>query len=238
MFHVKHSSESELSGGEAELLTGGEAEQAAPEVFEPEIEPAVAAQIFGAGIDKARAYAQALIRDGDILGLLGPREMPKIWTRHILNSAVVAELIEPGQKVADVGSGAGLPGIPMAIVRPDAEFVLIEPMERRASWLADQVKVLDLKNVRVVRARAEEVGEAFDVVTARALSALPKLLRQCVPMTLNGGQILALKGSRAADEIEEAKSLQKKLRIASFEIVMTGAELLAEPTLVVRTTLV
>ena len=218
MFHVKHSSESEE--------------------FAPEVEPAVAAQIFGAGIDKARAYAQALIRDGDILGLLGPREMPKIWTRHILNSAVVAELIEPGQKVADVGSGAGLPGIPMAIVRPDAEFVLIEPMERRASWLAEQVKVLDLKNVRVVRARAEEVGEAFDVVTARALSALPKLLRQCVPMTLNGGQILALKGSRAADEIEEAKSLQKKLRIASFEIVMTGAELLAEPTLVVRTTLV
>lgn len=230
MFHVKHSSESELNGGEAELV--------APEVFEPESEPAVAAQIFGAGIDQARAYALALIRDGDTLGLLGPREMPKIWTRHILNSAVVAELIQPGQKVADVGSGAGLPGIPMAIVRPDAEFVLIEPMERRATWLAEQVKALNLKNVRVVRARAEEVGEAFDVVTARALSALPKLLRQCVPMTLNGGQILALKGSRAADEIEEAKSLQKKLRIASFEIVMTGAELLAEPTLVVRTTLV
>jgi 16S rRNA (guanine527-N7)-methyltransferase len=164
--------------------------------------------------------------------------MPKIWTRHILNSAVVAELVGPGQKVADVGSGAGLPGIPMAIVRPDTEFVLIEPMERRANWLAEQVAALGLKNVRVVRARAEEVGEAFDVVTARALSALPKLLRQCVPMTLNGGQILALKGSRAADEIEEAKSLQKKLRIASFEIVLTGAELLAEPTLVVRTTLV
>jgi len=111
-------------------------------------------------------------------------------------------------------------------------------MERRANWLVEQVAALGLKNVRVVRARAEEVGEAFDVVTARALSALPKLLRQCVPMTLNGGQILALKGSRAADEIEEAKSLQKKLRIASFEIVLTGAELLAEPTLVVRTTLV
>jgi|DEB19_MinimDraft_2_1074335.scaffolds.fasta_scaffold00874_3 16S rRNA (guanine527-N7)-methyltransferase len=236
MFHVKHSSDSDPQGGETAASIGDSGPLA--EQFAPEIEPAVAAQIFGEGIDKARAYAAALIRDGDTLGLLGPREMPKIWTRHILNSAVVAELIEPGQKVADVGSGAGLPGIPMAIAQPGAEFVLIEPMERRANWLVEQVAALDLKNVRVMRARAEDVGEAFDVVTARALSALPKLLRQCVPMTLNGGQIIALKGSRAADEIEEAKSLQKKLRIASFEIVLTGAELLAEPTLVVRTRLV
>jgi 16S rRNA (guanine527-N7)-methyltransferase len=234
MFHVKHSSESQVG----DTVSSSADASPSAEQFAPEIEPAVAAKIFGEGIDKARAYAAALIRDGDTLGLLGPREMPKIWTRHILNSAVVAELIEPGQKVADVGSGAGLPGIPMAIAQPGAEFVLIEPMERRANWLVEQVAALELKNVRVLRARAEDVGEAFDVVTARALSALPKLLRQCVPMTLNGGQIIALKGSRAADEIEEAKSLQKKLRIASFEIVLTGAELLAEPTLVVRTTLV
>ena len=208
------------------------------ETFEVELEPASAVEIFGAGIDKARAYAAALVRDGDELGLLGPREMPKLWTRHILNSAVVAELVEPGKKVADVGSGAGLPGIPMAIAQPEATFVLIEPMERRSKWLQEQVDALGLTNVRVHRARAEEVGEAFDIVTARAVSALPKLLRMTVPLTRDGGDIIALKGSKAADEIEESKKLQKKLKISGFEILHTGAKFLAEPTLVVRTKLI
>ena len=208
------------------------------ETFEVELEPASAAEIFGAGIDQARAYAAALFRDGDELGLLGPREMPKLWTRHILNSAVVAELVEPGKKVADVGSGAGLPGIPMAIAQPEATFVLIEPMERRSKWLQEQVDALGLTNVRVHRARAEEVGEAFDIVTARAVSALPKLLRMTVPLTRDGGEIIALKGSKAADEIEESKKLQKKLKISGFEILHTGAKFLAEPTLVVRTKLI
>lgn len=208
------------------------------ETFEVELEPASAAEIFGTGIDKARAYAAALVRDGDELGLLGPREMPKLWTRHILNSAVVAELVEPGKKVADVGSGAGLPGIPMAIAQPEATFVLIEPMERRSKWLQEQVDALGLTNVGVHRARAEEVGEVFDIVTARAVSALPKLLRMTVPLTRDGGEIIALKGSKAADEIEESKKLQKKLKISGFEILHTGAEFLAEPTLVVRTKLI
>lgn len=208
------------------------------ETFEVELEPASAVEIFGAGTDKARAYAAALVRDGDELGLLGPREMPKLWTRHILNSAVVAELVEPGKKVADVGSGAGLPGIPMAIAQPEATFVLIEPMERRSKWLQEQVDALGLTNVRVHRARAEEVGEAFDIVTARAVSALPKLLRMTVPLTRDGGEIIALKGSKAADEIEESRKLQKKLKISGFEILHTGAKFLAEPTLVVRTKLI
>ncbi|NDC18651.1 MAG: 16S rRNA (guanine(527)-N(7))-methyltransferase RsmG, partial [Microbacteriaceae bacterium] len=103
------------------------------EPVSPEAEPASALAVFGEGIEKARKYAQLLIRDGDMLGLIGPRELPKLWSRHILNSAVVAEHVRPGLKVADVGSGAGLPGIPMAIVQPQAEFVLIEPMERRAT---------------------------------------------------------------------------------------------------------
>jgi 16S rRNA (guanine527-N7)-methyltransferase len=206
--------------------------------FAPEAEPAAAAKIFGAGIDKARGYAAALVRDGDELGLLGPREMPKLWTRHILNSAVVAELVPAGAGVADVGSGAGLPGIPMAIAQPEANFVLIEPMERRSNWLSQQVAELGLDNVRVVRARAEEVGEVFDIVTARAVSALPKLLRMTVPLTRHGGEIIALKGSKAAEEIEESRSLMKKLKIAGFEIVLTGAQQLEEPTRVVRTTLV
>ena len=206
--------------------------------FSPEAEPAAAAKIFGAGIDKARGYAAALVRDGDELGLLGPREMPKLWTRHILNSAVVAELVPAGASVADVGSGAGLPGIPMAIAQPQASFVLIEPMERRSNWLSQQVAELGLDNVRVVRARAEEVGEVFDIVTARAVSALPKLLRMTVPLTRHGGEIIALKGSKAAEEIEDSRGLMKKLKIAGFEIVLTGAQQLEEPTRVVRTTLV
>ena len=208
------------------------------ETFEPEIEPAAAAAIFGDRIDLARGYAAALVRDGDLLGLLGPREMPKLWTRHILNSAVVAELVPAGASVADIGSGAGLPGIPMAIALPNCQFTLIEPMERRSDWLKRLVEDLGLTNVTVLRARAEEVGEVFDVATARAVSALPKLLRMIVPMVRDGGLVLALKGSKAGEEIDEAKKLTKKLKIASFEIVYAGETLLTEPTLVVRTKLV
>ena len=208
------------------------------ENFEPEVEPAVAADVFGANLDKARRYADALVRDGDELGLLGPRELPRLWSRHILNSAVVANLLADGASVADVGSGAGLPGIPMAIAQPNARFTLIEPMERRSDWLISVIDELGLKNVEVIRARAEEVGEVFDIATARAVSALPKLLRMCIPLVRHGGEILALKGSKAAEEIEEAKRIQKKLGVESFKIEFAGARLLSEPTLVVRTKLV
>ena len=206
--------------------------------FAPELEPAQAAAIFGAQLEQARGYFQALVRDGDLLGLLGPREMPKLWTRHILNSAVVAELVSPGQTIADVGSGAGLPGIPMALAQPEAHFTLIEPMERRSDWLKEQVEKLGLKNVSVLRARAEEVGEAFDIVTARAVKALPQLLQMCVPMTKHGGEIIALKGEKAQLEIDDSKRLMKKLDIQSFDIVFTGEQFLEEPTRVVRTKLV
>ena len=206
--------------------------------FSPEAEPAVAAVIFGDRLDLARRYAALLIRDSDTLGLLGPREMPKLWSRHILNSAVVSELVPDGATVADVGSGAGLPGIPMAIAQPNAHFTLIEPMERRSDWLKAVVAELGLENVSVLRARAEEVGEVFDLVTARAVSALPKLLRLTVPLTRHGGAIIALKGSKAAEEIEESKKLSKKLKIAGFEVIHTGAQILDESTLVVRTTLI
>ena len=203
-----------------------------------EVEPEAAEAIFGPQIKLARAYAHKLAKDSDELGLLGPRELDKIWSRHILNSAVVAELVKPGGLVADVGSGAGLPGIPMAIAAPETDFVLIEPMDRRASWLQEVVDELDLQNVEVVRARAEEVkGGQFDVVTARAVAALDKLLRLCVPLLKPGGRVIALKGSKAPEEILEAKKLQKKLKIESFEIVVCGEKFLAEPTSVVETRL-
>jgi 16S rRNA (guanine527-N7)-methyltransferase len=203
-----------------------------------EAEPDTAEGIFGSQIRLARQYAQKLANDSDELGLLGPRELDKIWSRHILNSAVVAELVKPGELVADVGSGAGLPGIPMAIAAPDTDFVLIEPMDRRASWLQEVVDELGLQNVEVVRARAEEVeGGQFDVVTARAVAALDKLLRLCIPLLKPGGRVIALKGSKAPEEILEAKRLQKKLKIESFEIVVCGEKFLAEPTSVVETRL-
>jgi 16S rRNA (guanine527-N7)-methyltransferase len=206
--------------------------------FAPEAETPAVAAIFGAQADQARAYFKALVRDADLLGLLGPREMPKLWSRHILNSAVVAELVESGKTVADVGSGAGLPGIPMALAQPGAKFTLIEPMERRSDWLKKMVVELGLTNVEVLRARAEEVGDAYEIVTARAVSALPKLLRLVVPITHAGGEVLALKGSKAGEEIEESRKLMKKLGIQGFEIIHVGKEFLAEPTSVVRTKLV
>ena len=203
-----------------------------------EAEPESAKAVFGPQIEKARAFAQKLANDSDDLGLLGPRELDKLWSRHILNSAVVAETVNPGDHVADVGSGAGLPGIPMAIALPEAHFVLIEPMERRSTWMLEVIQELGLTNVEVRRARAEEVLDLkFDIVTARAVAALDKLLRLTVPLLKPGGSLIALKGSKAAEEIEVAKKLQKKLGIASFEIQICGEKFLAEPTSVVKTTL-
>ena len=204
--------------------------------YTPEVEPKEALEVFGSRIDQARQYFDLLVRDGDLLGLIGPREMPKLWSRHILNSAVVADLVEDGQTVADIGSGAGLPGIPMAIMKPLTTFVLIEPMERRANWLADVVvPTLGLENVKVLRGRAEEAPfKNYDVTTARAVSALPKLLRMLAPLTVAGGQILALKGSKAHEEIEDSRLLAKKLKLDTFEIITVGENLLVDPTTVVR----
>ena len=203
-----------------------------------EAEPAAAVAIFGDQIDQARSFAQTLANDSDELGLLGPRELDKLWSRHILNSAVVAETVKAGDLVADVGSGAGLPGIPMAIALPEANFVLIEPMERRSNWMLEVIEELGLTNVEVRRARAEEVLDLkFDIVTARAVAALDKLLRLTVHLLKPGGSLIALKGSKAAEEIEAAKRLQKKLGIASFEIQICGEKFPSEPTSVVKTTL-
>jgi 16S rRNA (guanine527-N7)-methyltransferase len=204
--------------------------------YTPEVEPKEAQEVFGSHIAQARQYFDLLVRDGDLLGLIGPRELPKLWSRHILNSAVVAELVEDGQTVADVGSGAGFPGIPMAIMKPHTNFVLIEPMERRANWLSEVVvPTLGLENVKVLRGRAEEAPlRNYDVTTARAVSALPKLLRMLTPLTVAGGQVLAMKGSKAQEEIEDSKSLAKKLKLDSFEIITVGENLLIDPTTVVR----
>ncbi len=202
-----------------------------------EPEPAAAAEIFGAGIDLARAYTNRLATDSETFGLLGPRELPRIWSRHVINSALLSELVPDETLVADVGSGAGLPGIPMAIAQPRAHFTLIEPMERRANWLSAVVSDLGIKNVDVIRARAEEVTRTdFDFVTARAVAALDKLLKLLTPLTRGSNlkTVLALKGSRAPEEIAEAKPRLQRLGFGEPEILTLGLGKAPETATVVR----
>ena len=208
-----------------------------PELVEFESEPEIAASIFGSGIERARQYAHRLANDSETFGLLGPRELPKIWSRHVLNSALLIELVPEGSKVADIGSGAGLPGIPMAIARPDAHFTLIEPMERRANWLLQIVRDLGLENVEVLRMRAEDVQRTdFDIVTARAVAALDKLLKMLTPLTRGSKHktVLAMKGSRAPIEIAEATPRLKRLGFEEPEIITLGLGKAPETATVVR----
>jgi 16S rRNA (guanine527-N7)-methyltransferase len=205
-----------------------------------ESEPEFAIELFGSGIDLARAYAQRLANDSDTFGLLGPREIPKIWSRHVLNSALLAELVPDGAYVADVGSGAGLPGIPMAIAQPDAHFTLIEPMERRANWLMDVVDELGLGNVEVLRMRAEDVTSTdFDIVTARAVAALDKLVKLLTPLLRDSElrTVLAMKGSRAPIEILEATPRLQRLGYGEPEIITLGLGIAPETATVVKMSL-
>jgi 16S rRNA (guanine527-N7)-methyltransferase len=205
--------------------------------LEIEQEPAAAALIFGDGIDLARAYTHRLAQDSETFGLLGPRELPRIWSRHVINSALLSELVPEDSLVADVGSGAGLPGIPMAIAQPKAHFTLIEPMERRANWLSAVVQDLGIKNVDVIRARAEEVSRTdFDIVTARAVAALDKLLKLLTPLTRGSNlkTVLALKGSRAPEEIADAKPRLQRLGFGEPEIMTLGLGKAPETATVVR----
>ncbi len=205
--------------------------------LEIEQEPAAAALIFGDGIDLARAYTHRLAQDSETFGLLGPRELPRIWSRHVINSALLSELVPDESLVADVGSGAGLPGIPMAIAQPKAHFTLIEPMERRANWLSAVVQDLGIKNVDVIRARAEEVSRTdFDIVTARAVAALDKLLKLLTPLTRGSNlkTVLALKGSRAPEEIADAKPRLQRLGFGEPEIMTLGLGKAPETATVVR----
>lgn len=199
-----------------------------------EAEPAVAATLFGDRIDTARAFTDALAREGEQRGLIGPLELPRLWTRHILNSAIAAPLFHG--RVADIGSGAGLPGLVLAIARPDVHWTLIEPMERRVTWLTEQVDELGLENVEILRARAEDVGRpgAFDVVTARAVSALRTLLPLTAPLVRDGGEVTLLKGMNAANEIDAAQKQIKKYKLSDVRVEVLGEGVLPEITRVIR----
>jgi len=204
---------------------------------EYETEPMAAADIFGSQLELARAYTDRLAKDSETFGLLGPRELPRIWGRHVINSALLSELVPAGSKVADIGSGAGLPGIPMAIAQPNAHFTLIEPMERRSGWLQQVIDDLGIKNADVIRARAEEVQRTdFDIATARAVAALDKLLKLLTPLIRGseGKTVLAMKGSRAPEEILDAKKRLELLGFGSPEIITLGQGRAPETATVVR----
>ncbi|WP_105034747.1 16S rRNA (guanine(527)-N(7))-methyltransferase RsmG [Cryobacterium aureum] len=207
------------------------------EAVELETEPAVAADLFGPQIDVIRSFIINLADQGEILGLIGPLELPRLWSRHILNCVIVAPLLSPGL-VGDVGSGAGLPGLVLAIARPDVNFVLIEPMERRVAWLNDQVAALHLTNVTVLRARAEEarLEHPLDQVTARAVSAFSKLIPLTAPLLRTGGELILMKGEGAQREVEAAAKPIRKYRLRDVEVITLGAGVLPEVTRVIRAT--
>lgn len=212
---------------------------------------ALAAELFGDRLDLACAYAEILRTDGAEQGLIGPREVDRVWERHIINCALMARGIDTtpaadalvvegdnaGLTVADIGSGAGLPGLVLAIARPQVQFTLIETMQRRVNFLNAAVEKLGLKNVEVVRSRAEELHgkRYFDVVTARAVAALDKLATWALPLVKAGGQMVAMKGQSAAEEISKAEPALSKLGIAA---PVAQIELISDPAVEVPTTLV
>ena len=185
----------------------------------------------------AQRYADLLATDGVVRGLIGPREAPRLWERHLLNCAVLGEAIGTDASVADVGSGAGLPGMVLAIARPDLRVTLVEPLLRRTRFLDEAVAELGLSDrVEVVRGRAEELHgrRTFDVVTARAVAPLDRLARWCLPLVAPNGELVAMKGASAAAEVAEAGPALRRLGCATPVVIRLGVGLLAEPTWAVR----
>lgn len=208
----------------------------------PQLTGAVEA-VFGDRLPLAVAYAELLATEGVLRGLIGPREAPRIWERHLLNCAVLAELIPAGQVVLDVGSGAGLPGVVLAIARPDLSVGLIEPLARRADFLHEVVERLGLaESVVACRARAEELAAAgpvigdrpADVVTARAVAPLDRLAGWCLPLAAIGGRLLAMKGSSADAEVTEHRDHISRLGGGTPVVRQCGVGLVDPPTTVVE----
>jgi 16S rRNA (guanine527-N7)-methyltransferase len=208
---------------------------------EIEPEPASLSSLFPADrLPLARAFVAALGGDGVVRGLIGPREPGRLWTRHVLNSVVVAPLVPPDARVVDVGTGAGLPGIPLAIARPDLRVDLVEPLERRTTFLSEMVDVLGLTRCRVVRGRAEDVIDIVggaDVVTSRAVAPLGKLGGWSAPLARPGGLLLALKGASAAVEVERDAAALRAAGLSGIEVRTLGEGIIDPVTYVVRATI-
>ncbi|MFD6095407.1 16S rRNA (guanine(527)-N(7))-methyltransferase RsmG [Nocardiopsis flavescens] len=200
--------------------------------------PVGAAEIFGDSLPKARRYAELLADDGVRRGLIGPREVPRLWERHIINCAVVEELLPEGAEIVDIGSGAGLPGLVLGLLRPDIRMVLLEPLLRRTVFLDEAVEILELPNVEVRRGRAEEAhGDLLtDFVTARAVAPLPRLAGWALPLLRKGGSLLALKGEQAEVELAAAEQDVSKLRPNVSDVIRVGRGKVDPATTVVRVT--
>ncbi|QUR69482.1 16S rRNA (guanine(527)-N(7))-methyltransferase RsmG [Mycobacterium spongiae] len=223
MFHVKH-------GGPG----GRSVPPSAPAVPAP---PESAAIIFGARLDLAERYAQVLAGEAVKRGLVGPQEAGRVWDRHLLNCAVVGELLDPGARVVDIGSGAGLPGLPLAIARPDLRVVLLEPLLRRTEFLREAVAELGLA-VEVVRGRAEDPGVrdqlgASDAAVSRAVAALDKVTKWSMPLLRPNGWMIAIKGERAAEELRQHRRVMATTGAADARVVTCGANYLRPPATVV-----
>lgn len=199
------------------------------------VAPEGAAGVFGERMPLAEAFTAELADTGVTHGLVGPREVPRLWERHVLNCAVVAGAFPADGRLVDVGSGAGLPGVVLAIARPDLDVHLVEPMLRRTTWLQGVVGTLGLENVTVHRGRAEEVAGtvAAPWVTARAVARLAKLAGWCLPLLEPGGTLVAMKGRTAAAELDEDRPALERLGLASAVVTPHGAGLLGEPVLTV-----
>ncbi|WP_234347992.1 16S rRNA (guanine(527)-N(7))-methyltransferase RsmG [Streptomyces specialis] len=199
--------------------------------------PPAALEIFGDRLSDAVRYAELLAETGVRRGLIGPREVPRLWERHLLNCAVLSEAVPEDVTVCDVGSGAGLPGIPLALVRPDLRITLLEPLLRRTNFLQEVVELLGLDQVTVVRGRAEEVLSTLTpvhVVTARAVAPLDRLAGWGVPLLRPYGEMLAIKGDTAAEELKNARGALGKLGVVRSSVLQVGAGLVDPPSTLVR----
>jgi 16S rRNA (guanine527-N7)-methyltransferase len=214
------------------------AEAAVPEMTAPDahaLPPPAAGAVFGPALDGAAAFARILATRGVEQGLIGPHEVPRLWDRHLLNCAVVAELIDdPGGTLVDIGSGAGLPGVVLAMVRPDLNVILLEPMERRCRFLAECVAELGLANASVRRGRAEETTLRADVATARAVAPLDRLAELAVGVVRPGGMVLAIKGRTAVKELEKARPVLRRIGARDARVVRVGQGKVDPATTVVR----
>lgn len=199
--------------------------------------PAGSGDFFAPGrLDLARRYADLLGGPGVVRGLIGPREGPRLWERHLLNCAALAEWLPGDARVCDVGSGAGLPGLVLAIARPDLRIVLVEPLLRRTTFLEEVVDDLALDNVEVVRGKAEALHGArrFDVVTSRAVAPLGRLLDWSMPLVDPTGALIAMKGSTVQEEIADAQGVLRRWGCSEPEVRVLGSTVLPVPTVAVR----
>ncbi|ARK04000.1 MULTISPECIES: 16S rRNA (guanine(527)-N(7))-methyltransferase RsmG [Cellulosimicrobium] len=203
---------------------------------DPDIPREALIEYFGDAFVVVEKFAERLRSEGELRGLIGPREVPRIWDRHILNSAAVVPFLPRTGLIADVGSGAGLPGVVIAAMRPEATVYLIEPMERRCAWLTEIAEDLSLPNIEVKRGRAEEYHGAFecDAVTSRAVAALDKLARLSLPLVRPGGEMIVLKGRNVSREIDPARKVLRKLEGSEPEIIEAPTLPGVETTTVVR----